>query len=218
MNSNLTKYGIVFVVAIFLGTGLGCGLGTKPTPNNQSATPTPTETPNPLVPTSNEVFQGRVGEFTKLPAKVQIINQPYIKGKMAYYTKILSIKDKEAQWKYSRDLGFNGYKIAEPFDTLYADKPEDIQTVILNTCRESKEGLYRVQYSNDDEKSLHSLPGLIWKCELTIIDMSIPAVIHRKDFKSDVNTLTFVSPNDKEVKFLPPSSEIEAFIGNLPRK
>jgi hypothetical protein len=71
---------------------------TNSTVSNISNTdPTPTGTPDLYKEDSDRrtAFEPREAEFIKLPAKVQLTKQPYIKGKVAFYNQDVEVGDKD---------------------------------------------------------------------------------------------------------------------------
>jgi len=200
------KTSLLLIVIFSLG---GCGFignsGDKETVNSSPPAATPT------VIKGDELFRPKREEFTKLPAKVQLTGQPYIKGKAVYYHRHISLKDKSEKrmtaWVYQERTPF--------LSGVTAEKPEEVETVILEKCDEISLGSYARSFSG--EKS-ETIPAFGWKCEITIVDKTIPAVIYRKTFQNKLEEFKIISGSGKEDRAAPPSNEIGEFLKNLPQK
>ena len=108
------------------------------------------------------------------------------------------------------------YQKYTPFPlAVIAKKPEEVETVILEKCDEISLGSYA--RSNPGEKA-ETIPAFGWKCEITIVDKTIPAVIYRKTFQNKLEELKIISGSGKEDRAAPPSNEIGEFLKSLPLK
>lgn len=221
MYDKLTEPGKAFFATVCLTMFLGCGASEKFV-SQESPSPTLTPTASPDSNTrKSDVFVEREAEFTRLPAKVQLAKEPYIKGKIVVYEKLLKIAEKDVTWTHYTNFGFNGYDYDEKFKNIYAKTPEETQTVVLNSCQQIKLGDYEIEPTGGGDK--RKLPGLGWKCGVTLIDRTIPAVVYRKTFESERSVLGPVvlgkvyGKHIDKIEIPPPTLDIQNFLGGLPR-
>jgi hypothetical protein len=112
----------------------------------------------------------RLEEFSQIPPREQLTDQPYIRGRALIITKkqvppVTMIAD-PASWG------------ADNAEGLMAEAPEQVETVmVLNYSRE-KAGTYQIVGAKGEVDAYREI------CELILIDPSIPAVIHRKTFRA----------------------------------
>jgi hypothetical protein len=143
--------------------------------------------------------------------RVQLTAQPYIKGKIVYYFQHITLKDKSEKkltgWVYQKNTPF-------PLAVI-AKKPEEVETVILEKCDEISLGSYARSITGGKSETI---PAFGWKCEITIVDKTIPAVIFRKTFQNKLEEFKLVSTTGKEDRTAPPSNEIGEFLKALPQK
>ena len=201
MSRNLVVKGVVAVM-IFLMSG--CGSSSK---NKQSQQPTPSPSQTPKTVEVEALFAPKKTELTKLPAKTQLTNEPYIKGKAVLYYQTLSLKKAEAEntpWVFDQQLSYKRVPAAR--------NPEEVGTVILRKCSEISLGSYEKQITEE------KIPVYGGKCEVTIIDKTISAVIYRKSFQTQLNDHKIIGKDDKEIRESPPYIEIYNFLESLPQK
>ena len=104
MSNYLIKLKFLFVGFVLMAINSGCGL-TDGLVSNQNQSPTPSPTASPVSnPSRTDVFKERLAEFTKLPAKVQLTDKPYLKGKIVVYEKKTKIGDKTSSWAKTTDF------------------------------------------------------------------------------------------------------------------
>jgi hypothetical protein len=145
-------------------------------------------------------LNGRVAELAKVPDKTQLASEPYIKGKMV-------LVSRGSGRQYVDPASFN------TFESVYARSPEEVQTVIIQDCVESRKGTYRT-----DENPPRELPALSTDCDLTIIDRTQEAVIFKKRFESRVDENAKVLGTTNTVHASTAFHDITAFLSALPRK
>jgi hypothetical protein len=204
MLNQLIKTSLLLTAIFSLGNcGFTGNSGDKETVNSAPAAATP------KVVKPYELFQPKAAEFSKLPAKVQLTSQPYIKGKAVYYHRHTSLKDKSEKkmiaWVYQERTPF--------LSGVTAEKPEEVETVVLEKCDEISLGSYALGAGGKEK-----IPAFGWKCEITIVDKTIPAVIYRKTFQNKLEEFKIISGSGKEDRESPPSNEIGEFLKNLPQK
>ncbi len=203
MSRNLV---IKSLVAMMIFLMSGCGLLSS---NKQSQQPTPSPSATPKRVEAKELFAPKEAELTKLPAKTQLTKEPYIKGKpVTYFQSISTEKKAKAEkilWLFQQDEAYT--KIAA------AQNPEEVGTVILQKCEEMETPI-----GNYETETGKKIPAYGWKCEVTIIDKTIPAVIHRKTFQSPLRDSVPIRQTAKEIREPPPSVEMKDFLNSLPQK
>jgi hypothetical protein len=152
-----------------------------------------------------------VDELTKMPAKV-IPGDGYIKGPPVMFFQSISLdaKDKkeEPRWVHNDNpsIGKN----------LHAQTPEEAQTVVLQKCDEVSLGLFANMVG--DTVVGDKIPSYGWKCEITVIDRTIPAVVGRKSFETEKKERQMVGEKTKEIRLTPPYGEIKKYLDSLPTK
>jgi len=173
-----------------------------------------------------DLLDSKADEFGKLPKKVQIGAQPYLKGKLFVV---------EAREKYfhaydpsttgcrfskecSSDAGCSATSV-DVFQDIRARSPEEVQTVALITCRKVKRGDYeQVSGAKKGEK----VPGYDMNCDLVLVDHTIPAVIYKKTFNSELlafeDSSGLAHTGEKELVARTPHREMDSFLLGLPRK
>ncbi|CAN5647885.1 hypothetical protein BH20ACI4_BH20ACI4_30630 [soil metagenome] len=87
--------------------------------------------------------------------------------------------------------------------------------MILEKCEEISLGSYNGSITGKDSEKI---PAYGWKCEITIVDKTIPAVVYRKTFQNKLEELKLISGSGKEDRAAPPSNEIGEFLESLPQK
>jgi hypothetical protein len=168
-------------------------------------------------------LDARVDDFARLPAKTQLVTVPYLKGKLF----IVETRDKRNHvydfsgtgCRMSKDCsGDAGCKGIDKFSEVRARSVEEVGTVALIECRKIKKGNFVQTGSNSDEK----IPGYDLSCNVTLVDRSIPAVVYRKKFDSEllmVEDSTSVSlSGPKELVARTPTSEMDEFLLKLNRR
>ncbi len=154
------------------------------------------------------------GEFSQPPQRVQLTDQPYVRGKL------LIFRRKDPSESFSRhDLSAYGN-----FMEISAQTPEEVGTVALLHYRRQQAGTYTVEGQG------RSVPGYVWVCDLTLIDRSIPAVIHRRTFRGSefgTEAADLIAPNRRqgqaaqdatEVVGEEPNREVASYLISLPRR
>ena len=204
MSRNLV---IKSLVAMMIFLMSGCGLLSN---NKQSQQPTPSPSATPKTVEAKDLFAPKEAELTKLPAKTQLTKEPYIKGKAVLYYQIISTekrtKAEKVFWVFDKDLSYKNIPAAQ--------NPEEVGTVILEKCEELETSIG----SYEKEFTGQKIPVYGWKCEVTIIDKTISAVIHRKTFQTQLKNFRTIRDNAKEIRESRPLIEIGDFLKSLPQK
>ena len=145
-----------------------------------------------------------VNDLTKIPPQVELVNEPYIKGKIAVFRALEkkgnNVKDKTYFMEifYFREM-----------EESYAAAPEEVGTVALLDCQMRQKGVYKT----DDGKEY---PAQVEDCELTMIDRSKPAVIFKKMFEKTPSEERRAIGNS--VLRQSAGEDILQFLKGLPRK
>ncbi len=173
-----------------------------------------------------DLLDSKADEYAKLPKKLQIIAQPYLKGK------IFVVESRE-KYFHAYDFTSTGCRFSkecrsdagcsptsvDKFQDVRARTIEEVQTVALISCRKVKRADYeRMSGSKKDEK----IPGYDIACELVLVDRTIPAVIHKKTFNSELLAFeegsSLALNGGKELVARTPYDEMDSFLLALPRK
>jgi hypothetical protein len=183
-----------------------CGKGTPYYKDAQAnASPTPASTPKP---DDSKPFREAAAELTKVPGTVRLSGDGYFKGKAVRYVQNISLaaNDRAIMWTVDPNL----------LPVAQAETPTEVETVVLQKCVEVSMGTFVQSFgvANGNEK----IPAFGWKCDVTIIDKTIPAVVGRKSFESEIKERELVSEGSKELRRSPPLVAIENFLKTLPKK
>ncbi|HET6977882.1 MAG TPA: hypothetical protein VFI24_16255 [Pyrinomonadaceae bacterium] len=170
-------------------------------------------------------LDAKVDDFAHLPSRSQLAAQPYLKGKLF----IVEIRDKR---NYVYDFSGTGCRMSEDcrkdagctgssydkFSDVRARSIAEVVTTAVIECRKIKHGEFVQTGLNSGEK----IPGYDVSCNLTLVDRSIPAVVFKKTFTSEllmVEDQTSVSlSGTKELVARTPTSEMDDFLLKLPRR
>jgi hypothetical protein len=142
----------------------------------------------------------RVADLAKIPGKTQIAPEPYIKGKMVLISR-------GSGKQYVDPASFN------TFQSVYARAPEEVQTVVIQDCEESRRGSYRTK-----EDPPRDLPAMSTDCDLTIVDRTLDAVIFKKRFESKIDENAKVLSTTKSIQATSAFNDITAFLNSLPKR
>jgi hypothetical protein len=166
-----------------------------------------------------------VDNLARLPAKTQLASAPYLKGKLF----IVETRDKR---NYVNDTSGPGCRMSkdcsrdagcsptsyDKFTDVRARSVAEVGSVALIECRKIKHGEFVKTGSSSGEK----IPGYDLSCNMTLVDRTIPAVIYKKTFDSKllmVEDQTSVAlTGAKELVARTPTSEMDEFLLNLPRR
>lgn len=137
--------------------------------------------------------------YAQPPSQAKITKHPYITGKVLVL---------------SRDDSKDKYTDESPYDlssaNLLAKSPDDLGTIILLNYR-------RVFVGNYITDSGKTVPGYTWRCEMTVIDNTIPAVIARRTFKGpSLEREVMIREYEYEIEGDRPDSEIYEYLAGLP--
>jgi hypothetical protein len=114
-----------------------------------------------------------VKELTSVPAKMELTDQPSIKGKIAVFTRTKLKSGYVNGGAYATDIFY-----FQGLNEVYASKPEEVGTVALLDCQTTDKGVYQTEDGKE-------FPAEVEDCELTMIDRSKAAVVFKKMFVKD---------------------------------
>ncbi len=145
-------------------------------------------------------------DFSRKPEKVALVQQPYLKGKIA----VLSSTD--GKGNFGSPFGWAVVTgIPNLVDTMKED-PEAVKTVVLEECKSSKQGFYTTT-----ENPPRQIPAVYIDCRMTIIDRSIQSVIYIKNFQAASMEKVSISPTSETVT-MSPDKEMTEFLKSLPQR
>jgi len=148
-----------------------------------------------------------VSDLTKIPTRVEVAAEPYIKGKIAVF-QVLEDKGKYVRVKKDK-IYYMQSSYFRNLEEIYAAAPEEVGTVALVDCRTLQKGVYITEDGRE-------MPAEVEDCELTLINRSISAVIFKKKFEKEPDDKQRVYANS--VGRQTPLQDISQFLKNLPRK
>jgi len=219
---------IICAALVFLAA-LGCGqLGKKNTASVEAEAKAEKDRKEKAEKCSQEKqtlanLDAKVDDFARLPAKTQLVATPYLKGKLF----IVETREKQnyvydfsgTGCRMSKDCSVDaGCKGIDKFSEVRARSVEEVGTVALIECRKIKKGNFVQTGSGSGEK----VPGYDLSCNVTLVDRSIPAVIYKKKFDSEllmIEDSTSVSlSGPKELVARTPTTEMDEFLLKLQRR
>jgi hypothetical protein len=145
-----------------------------------------------------------VKELTSVPAKVELSDQPSIKGKVAVFMRKQLKSGPVNGGAYYMDIFyFRG------LEEIYASKPEEVGTIALVDCKMTDKGIYRTEDGRE-------FPAEVEDCELTMIDRSKAAIVFKKMFEKtpDAERKSYTG---NSVLHQSTNLEILPFLKDLPR-
>jgi len=191
METNVSAFRFVarrFGVVVLVFFGAGCQLlGGDPAQANRDR------------------LQARLEEFSQVPSREQLTDQPYIKGRALVITKrqepsVMSMED---------PIYWGSDKAKE----LMAETPEQVATVVVLNYSKEAAGSYKIVGASGGVSASREI------CEVVVIDRSIPAVIHRKTFRApDPVSSTSISHTQTEVVSSVDLTAVRTYVLNLPRR
>jgi len=150
-------------------------------------------------------LQARLEEFAQVPPREQLTDQPYIKGRA-----LVIKRRQDPPVLMMEDPVYWGSDQAKE---LMAEAPEQVATVVLLNYSKEGAGSYKVEGGSGGVSAFREA------CELTVIDRSIPAIIHRKTFHGpDPLSSTSISHTQAEVVTSVDLTAVRNYILKLPRR
>ncbi len=151
-------------------------------------------------------LQARLEEFSQIPPREQLTDQPYIKGRVLVVTRnpdmpFLTMTQEPHYWP------------SDGAKELLAQTPEQVGTVVVLNYSKEKAGSYKIADASGGVSAFREV------CELILIDRSIPAVIHRKTFRGP-EPLSTTSISERQAVVVTPVdlTELRNYIMKLPSR
>ena len=204
MNIALKKHSLYWILTtvVYLTTLTSCMSPEEKAKTDQKVAETAKKAQEEQVKTQGigEV-NAQTDKFAALAPPVQEAEAPYVKGKVVFVYKRANNK--------SEFLTSDRLAMGE----LYATSVAEAKTIVQINCFNIPDG----EYIN--EKTKEKIPAFSVRCDVDLIDNTIPAVIARKEFENkNLPEKTRLKPTDKEIIAPEPYKEIQTFVRNLPRK
>jgi hypothetical protein len=229
---SISKRGILLVLLFITGLNFACGSLNRASERPGDSDGNAERERNELKARCNNekealnLLDSKAEEFGHLPRKTQLTSEPYLKGKLF----VVDERDKRLYaynftptgCRYSkdcqRDAGCSPTSV-DQFQEIRARSIEEVQTVALIACLKIKKGDYT---RTSGPKQGETIPGYDLKCDVSLSDRTIPAVIFRKTFNSELllieNETALALSGTKELVERTPYREIDAFLLGLPRR
>ena len=160
---------------------------------------------------SRRRLREQVPQFAQIPERAQLTDQPYIRGRLL----VLSKRPSNSYHVLENDQMF-WHGDAQSIREVMAESPEQVETVALLSYRYESVGRYRVPDRSGTDRLVNADVEI---CELILIDRSIPAVIHRRDFRgTDPLPTRSIREDEHQVIQEAPTQEARVFLASLPRR
>jgi hypothetical protein len=165
-----------------------------------------------------EALAAKKAEYTTIPAKEQLVKEPYRNKSLIFYRFYKDGKDEKDKWVMN-DFGFgtdsegvrNTNETTTKLRFKLAENPDEVGTIaLLPECKEVSAGSYTV--------GSNSLPAYKERCELILIDKELSAVVYRKIFEGELESIKTLYNAEKSVTAKVDRMKIVDFLGYLERK
>ena len=208
MNQKLLVNARAALVMMFAGFGfLAC--------DSSSSTPsTPTEMTEEQkkAKEGREALGAKQAEYTTLPAKEQLAKEPYRNKSLIFF------RSDKNKWVMN-DFGFgtdsagiqNSNEATTKLRFKLAENPAEVGTIaLLPECKEVSAGSYTV--------GSNAIPAYKERCELILIDPELSAIVYRKIFEGELESIKTLYNAEKSVTAKVDRMEIVNFLDYLKRK
>ena len=153
-------------------------------------------------------LEARLEEFSQVPPREQLTEQPYVKGRALVVT-----RRQDPPVTTREDPVYWGAQDPDKVRALMAEAPEQVETVVLLNYSKERAGDYNIVGESGGVAAFREV------CEVVVIDRSIPAVIHRRVFKGpDPLSATSINQRQAEVTTPVDLNTLRNYIVNLPRR
>lgn len=204
MNKKLVSNVSTALVTMFVGLGLlACGS------SGTSSTPTEMTEEQKKSNEGREALEAKKAEYTTIPAKEQLAKEPYKNKSLIFF------RQKKTEWVSMNDFGFDEYsKTNEANSKLQyklAENPGEVGTIaLLPECKEVSAGSYTV--------GSNSIPAYKERCELILIDPELSAVVYRKIFEGELESMKTLYNAEKSITAKVDRMAIVDFLARLGKK
>jgi hypothetical protein len=196
------------MLLVMLAVAFGCKLSNRNTNRSSNVnSPTPTATETPLTEIILE-FESKKDELGKFTAPIQLDPDASVKGKVAI------VEGEEGRYTLE---GFDYYAFDEDELRDYGLAKEDlalrvseIDTLVQTNCDKGR----RINsYRTSEGKSI---PAHALECETLVFDYKAPAVIARKNFRSEefVESLKVTSATT-DITAIMPTEQVQKYVRSL---
>ncbi|HEX8250441.1 MAG TPA: hypothetical protein VF599_19860 [Pyrinomonadaceae bacterium] len=154
-----------------------------------------------------EALAAKKAEYTTIPAKEQLAKEPYRNKKLIFF------RQSKNEWVNSFGFDENSKTIEANSKMEYklAKSPDEVGTIaLLPECKEVSAGSYTVGSG--------SLPATKERCELILIDPELSAVVYRKIFEGELESIKTLYNAEKSVTAKVDRMKIVDFLDRLTRK
>ncbi|HEX6623457.1 MAG TPA: hypothetical protein VF064_07070 [Pyrinomonadaceae bacterium] len=146
----------------------------------------------------------RLEEFSQIPPREQLTDQPYIRGRALVVT-----KKQDPPITMEDPITWGSDKAKE----LMAEAPEQVETVVVLNYSKDKVATYNIVEGKG------GVYGYRESCEVILIDRSIPAVIHRKTFRGpELPPTKIIRETQGEVLSSVDLTTVRNYVMNIPRR
>ena len=204
------RFFLLFTLLLCLLGAIGCGKGIPYSKGANSTEPSPSRAAT--VEDPYKAVKAATDELTRLPSSVRLDPKGYIKGQAVQFDQTIDYEDKEKKEKPRWTID----QLVRLHDMAPPKRLEDITTVVLRKCEEYVARSYGLIAGHETVAT--DVKGLGWKCEITVVDKTIPAVIARKKFEAMPSEYASVKPNEKTVTVNLPLIEMRDYLKSLERK
>jgi hypothetical protein len=159
-----------------------------------------------------EGLEAKKAEYTTIPAKTQLAKEPYRNKSLIFY------RNEKDKW-IMNDFGFgsdsDGVKNSNEATTKLrfklAESPDEVGTIaLLPECKEVSAGTYTVGSG--------AIPAYKERCELILIDPELSAVVYRKVFEGELESIKTLYNAEKSVTAKVERMKIVDFLNYLDKK
>lgn len=211
MNKKLLANIGAALVMMFVGSFfLACG--------NSSSTPSPSPEmteEQKKAKEGREALDAKKAEYTTIPAKQQLAKEPYRNKSLIFYRFNKDGKDEKDKWVMN-DFGFGAdsagntstNEAATKLRFKLAENPDEVGTIaLLPECKSVEAGQYGSAAMAYKER-----------CELILIDKELSAVVYRKIFEGEPESIKTLYNGEKSVTAKIDRMKIVDFLSYLNKK
>lgn len=202
------------VASVVMCAGLSfsaCGGSSSSTPS----TPTEMTEEQKKAKEGGEALAAKKTEYTTIPAKEQLVKEPYRNKSLIFYRFDKDRKDEKDKWVMN-DFGFgtdssgvkNTNDAAVKLRFKLAENPDEVGTIaLLPECKNVEAGQY-------------GSAALAYKerCELILIDKELAAVVYRKIFEGEPESIKTLYNGETSVTAKVDRMKIVDFLNYLDKK
>lgn len=159
-----------------------------------------------------EALEAKKTEYTTIPAKEQLVKEPYMKKKLILYRFDSTSSDSDKWLK--NDFGTDKFgarlstEAREKMEYNLAKNPDEVGIIaLLPECKSVNAGSYGSTAAAFRES-----------CELILIDPELSAVVYRTTFEGELESSKYVGASEKNITGKVDGMKIVDFLANLRTK